>query len=543
TSGVNSVKPFQSRLPQFRECAAACGIDFTYYNGDQADQYSILETPGGGVAIFDFDNDGHMDVLATGGGEFREHDTIVGLPAGLFQQQASLRFKRVDQAAHLSGGDTRFSHGAAVADFDNDGFSDVLVTGYGGVMLHHNLGDGTFEEISEAMGFSDALWSASAAWGDFNGDGNLDVYVAHYLDWSFANGKNPRCESVQPGQRDVCPPRHFVGLPDTLFQSTGGGPFQDNSVESGIRRDKDDHGKGLAVVATDLDLDGDVDIYVANDAVENFLYRNEGKGVFTSLLSGAGFNESGVADGSMGIATGDLDLDGLPEIWVTNFERDNFALYKNQGDCLFAHASREMGVNAIGNLYVGWGTVFLDADNDGFEDIFSANGHTNRHPLYSPIKQKPLLLENERGRRLHSVAHLNPDLEVARNGRGVAAGDLDDDGDVDLVVSNINEPLVVLINEAGREHHWLALRLIGTKSNRDAVGATVFVTADGVTRLRQVQAGASYASTNDPRLFFGLGSSASVEHVEIRWPSGLIQKLGKLDVDRQLTIVEGDPSP
>ena len=527
-------------VAQFHDRAAESGIDFSYRNGQEAGYYSIVESLGGGIGLLDWDRDGDLDLFLPGGGRFGKDDTIGGRPSGVFLNRGDWDFLDSTLQAGISGESTRFSHGAAVGDYDADGFPDVLVTGYGGLVLWRNLGDGTFENATSGSGLDDTRWSTSAAWGDLNGDGHLDLYIAHYVNWSFQN--NPYCPSKETGKQDICPPRQFQPLPDTLYLSNGDGTFRDGSIASGLVQ-QGQSGKGLGVMMCDIDLDGDLDIYVCNDTVPNFLYRNDGRGGLeeAGMQSGAAVSETGVPEGSMGVDLGDYNLDGRLDLLVTNYERESIALYRNDGRGMFRHVSHIAGLTTVGGLYVGWGISFLDFDLDGDEDVFVSNGHVIRHPSEAPLRQLPLLFENQAGRRFANVAPGAGDyLGSPHMGRGVARGDLDNDGDIDLVVCHTNEPVAVLENRSDRRgHHWLGVRLIGTAEtiSRDAAGAIVTVRVAGMPdQTRQIKSGTSYASSNGLRLNFGLGDSPGVEGITIRWPGGVLQELGPSDGDRVLVI-------
>jgi enediyne biosynthesis protein E4 len=518
---------FLDRTPQ-------SGIEFTYRNGEEAGHFAILESLGGGVGILDFDRDGLEDVFVPGGGDFNEEPQPVGLPGGLFRNLGDWRFSDVAASAGVDRVGY-YSHGAAVADFDNDGFPDILVTGYGGLQLWHNHGDGTFSEIAVPAGLTDRLWSSSAGWGDLDGDGTLDLYVVHYVDWSFEN--HPYCPGPEPGLREVCPPREYEPLPDTLYLSNGDGTFRNATQEWGLSVE----GKGLGVILADLDLDGDLDIYVANDTVENFLYENVGGRLNdVSLLSGSSLSERGVPDGSMGVDLFDYNRDGLPDIWVVNYERESAALYENLGRLMFRHTSQPVGITAVGGLYVGWGTCCFDINRNGHEDIFISNGHVIRYPKNAPLLQRPLLLENLQGVRFRNVAPMAGEYMTSSHmGRGAAISDLNNSGAVDLIVSHTNEPVRVLSNETPPEGGWLAVDLIGTISPRDAVGAIVTLIARGGERqVRQWRGGGSYASTNSRRLYFGLGEAREIEKIEIRWPSGVRQDIDAPAPNQLLQVIE-----
>jgi hypothetical protein len=389
---------------------------------------------------------------------------------------------------------------------------------------------------------TDRSWSSSAGWGDLDGDGVLDLYLAHYVDWSPTN--HPRCQGASRDMADVCPPRKFEGLDDAVYLGNGDGTFRDGTHDVGLKPG----GKGLGVVLADLDHDGDLDVYVANDTVDNFLYVNDGHGHFaeTGLSSGTAVDDKGNPNGSMGVSVLDFDGDELLDLWVANYEDETFALYRNENRGLFRHVSSQVGLGALGTLLVGFGTVCGDFDGDGDEDIAVANGHVIHQPRNAPVKQEPLILLNDQKKRL--VRATFPEgtyLATPHAGRGLAMGDLDNDGDLDLVFANTNEPAAVLLNSGDASAHWLKLQLVGTVSNRDAIGARCVIhTSDG-TQLRHRYGGGSYLSSSDRVVHFGITSRATLESIEIHWPSGVVTKLnGENLVDpaawsnEVLTIVE-----
>jgi hypothetical protein len=527
-----SRNPSQTAI-HFSDATARSGITFGYRDGQEAGVYSMLESLGGGAAATDLDGDGRVDLVVAGGGEFGPGQEIRGLPPGTFRNEGEWRFTRVDPQAGLSIA-PYYNCGVAAGDYNDDGFTDLLLTGYGGLVLYRNHGDGTFVECAREAGLTDDLWSTSAAWGDVNGDGYPDLYVVHYVNWSLTN--NPVCKS-KGGQRDLCAPKDFEPLPHTLYANNGDGSLRDASQEAGLRPD----GKGLGVLMIDVDLDGRVDIYVANDTTPKFLYRNLGNLQFEEigLESGSSLSERGDPDGSMGVDVLDFNLDGLPDLWVSNFEDETFALYRNQGNCVFRHVSRVTGIMAAGGLYVGWGTVTSDFDRDGDEDMFVSNGHVLRYPTRTTLKQLPLVFENLGNERfLNVAAGAGEALTIPHLGRGVSAGDFDDDGDLDLALVPINEPVSILANDSQTASHWLALKLVGTQSSRDAVGTIIRIETPLGRQVRQVKGGGSYASTLDSRVFFGLGPATVVSRLEIRWPSGLTQTLESISGDQRLRIVE-----
>lgn len=523
----------------FSEEAAARGVAFTAVNGEEAGNLAIVESLGSGVGLFDFDRDGDLDLLAVGGGSFAEGTVLpASVDDGLFANDGSGHFTAVTAPAGIRRG-TFYAHGVEVADLDADGFPDLLLTGYDGLRLLANMGDGTFREVpAEEHGIASDGWHSSAAAADINGDGHLDLYLVRYVDWSPSN--HPPC--VVQGHRDVCPPGEFSGVSDRLWLATGDGRFRDASTTAGIV----DGGKGLGAVAADIDLDGDVDLYVANDTTPNRLYRGGGDGTLAEcgLVAGVAMGETGAPEGSMGTDIGDANLDGLPDIWVANFENQSFGLYRNFGGASFEHASGVSGITAVGSVYVGFGTMFLDADLDGAEDLFVANGHVMQFPTLTPLKQKPLLFHNLAGGRFANVADTaGAYFQQGHMGRGAAAGDLDGDGDDDIVVSQTNEPLAVLINETSHNRPPLIVELVGRQANRDCIGATAILETNRRRLLRQITGGGSYLSASGRALTWGLEDGENPVSLEIRWPGGSTTELPWQTGTGRFLLRQGDTTP
>ncbi len=532
---VSPVTPEKiSTTIRFTDVTTETGIDWTVRNGQEAGHLAILETLGAGCAIFDYDQDGRLDLCLLGGGQYDATPAATPLPLALYRQLAPWKFTAVQQPAGMAAA-RHYNHGALTADYDNDGFPDLLVTGYGGMQLFRNLGDGTFADVTATCGLeSDHLWSTAAAWGDLNADGMLDLFVGHYVDWSFAN--NPQCKSVVNSSRRVCGPTDFQGLPSRAFLSQADGSFRDASAELGL----DLEGKTLGVVLADFNDDRLPEIYVANDAVPNQMFQRQADGVYRdiALVSGVALGETGESDGSMGVDVGDLDGDGRLDLWVANFEDQSFAMYRNLGQNQFLHVSRAMGIAAVGRLAVGFGTVIFDADGDSWPDIFCANGHVQIERPRDQLAQSPFLFVNSDGKRFRNVAaEVGGYLGETHLGRGVACGDLDGNGSLDLVITHTNGRTAVLRNDTPIQN-WLAVRLTGRDSCRDAVGAQVTVRNGTRQQVQAVKGGGSYLSTSDRTLWFGLGQSSAVDSVDVRWPGGSHTRHEHVRITETLLIEE-----
>jgi hypothetical protein len=555
--------------PLFRDVTAHSGVDFTYHNGQEANQYSILETLGGGVGLIDYDGDGLLDIFVTGGGYFDgpdKHD-IKGYPSRLYKNLGNWKFRDVTHEVGLDQ-PVFYTHGCAVADYDGDGWPDLLVTGFDRLVLYHNVpdkqapGGRRFVDVTRQAGLhQDRGWSTGAAWADLDGDGRPDLYVCHYVDWSWK--KNPPC--YDSGHRQVCSPRLFEALPHKLYHNEAGvmvegrgarGPaslvprpslltpvFRDVSEKAGLNQPHVlKNSKGLGVLILSLNNErGLPDIYVADDTADNLLFANHGDMKFeeVSIPSGATRDELGQPNGSMGVDAADYDDSGLASLWVTNFEHEHHALYRQQGRGSYRHATMESGLGFIDMMYVGWGTGFVDLDNDGLEDLVIIHGGLSsysREPLHPAV-----LALNEGNARFKDVTARGGSYFRARHqGRGLALGDLDNDGRVDLVISHINEPLVILRNESDSGHHWLGVEL-ATRDHRDVVGAVLKLEGDGFTRTRFTKGGGSYLSSSDRRIVFGLGKAEKAGRLTVHWPSGepRVQVWSDLAIDRYHRLVQG----
>jgi hypothetical protein len=542
---VASQQVITNRQPvAFVDVTKAAGISFSSFSSPE--KKYIVESMNGGVALFDFDGDGRLDIYL-----LNSYTVDAALakrprpPAALYRNLGNGTFEEV--AAKAGVADPGWAMGVAVADYDNDGFDDLYVTCFGPNRLYRNRGNGTFQDVTEKARVGDPRFSTGAAWGDYNRDGYLDLFVSNYVDFKLEDlpqfGKGQLCQ--YRGVPVQCGPRGLPGSGDTLYRNNGDGTFTD--VSKAAKVDDPPGYYGLGVMWTDFDDDGWPDILVANDATPNYAYRNSHDGTFTEmgLMLGFAVNENGVEQGSMGISIGDYDRDGRLDVVVTNFSDDYNTIYHKNPDGTFTDVSRTTKTADVSMPYVGWGTKFFDYDNDGWLDLFVANGH-----VYPQIegaypggmyRQRKLFYRNLRDGTFAEVAQaLGAALMEPRASRGAAFGDYDDDGDVDVIVNDLDGPPMLLRNDGGsRAGHWISLKLVGTRSNRNAVGAKVWLKAGGLTQVDEVHSGDSYISHSDWRLHFGLGAATKVAEVTIRWPNGTTEKLKNLSIDKVVTVVEG----
>ena len=523
----------------FVDVAQESGIGFRHDNAASPEKY-LIETMGSGAAWLDFDQDGLLDVYLVNSAATAAYTPSKPLRNSLYQNQGAGVFKDVATQAGVTA-EGLFGTGTAVGDYDNDGDPDLFVTGFPRSILYRNQGDGTFTDVSEQAGVENpGKWGSSAAWFDYDNDGRLDLIVVNYLDWT--EDKNLFCGEKRPGYQSYCHPNKYKGQTPALFRNQGDGTFEDVSKASGIGGSA---GNGLGVVCFDFDDDGWMDVFIANDSMTNFLYRNRGNGTFedVTLAAAVAYGEDGKAEAGMGVDAADYDGDGRLDLYVTHLDFEFDRLYRNLGDGSFEDATF-LGKIGYQTFHVsGFGTRFIDYNNDGARDIFVANGHVldNIHLFHekTTYAEPKIVFRNTGGTFENVTAHLGADLSRPRVSRAAAFGDYDNDGDIDVLINNNGQAAELLRNDGGNRNHWLQVRLIGTKSNRDGVGARVKVTAGDLVQYEQQKGGMSYQAAHDPRLHFGFGERTRVDRIEIRWPSGAVDEITDVDVDRVVVVKEG----
>ena len=524
----------------FVDVAESMGITFTHRTGAEGKRY-LPETYGSGVAFLDYDNDGFLDLYLVNGGRLPGLSQAPLADNALYRNSQGRSFTDVTQ--ETGAGDQGYGMGVAVGDYDNDGDVDVYLSNFGPNSLLRNLG-GRFEQVAGQVGVADEGWGSSAAFADVDLDGQLDLYVANYLSYPVVDPL--ACTVGNTAELLYCDPRKFDGQEDRLYRNMGPEKqwhFTDWTKEAGLLQTS---GKELGVVFGDFDLDGDPDLYLANDLTPNALFRNDG-GRFTrrGLASGTSHNDEGQVEAGMGVDMGDVDGDGFEDIFVTNFQWESNTLYRQVAPGYYVDDTVPSGINALSLPFLGFGAGFFDSDKDGDLDLYVANGHVydnvEKVDQASSYAQRNQLLHNLGDGRFDTAANGGPGMDVFGVSRGVAFGDFDNDGDVDIAVTNSDGKPNLLRNEAAGENHWLGIKLRGRQSNRDGIGAVVILEAGGRRQTRQLRSAASYLSAHDTRLFFGLGKAPSVEEIEVRWPSGVVQRVQQVQADQYLVIEEKSP--
>ncbi len=534
SSSLPESKPF------FVNVAADAGLTAVLYCGG-ADKDHILESVGSGAAFVDYDEDGQLDLYLVNAWALDEQPSRVRLRGRnvLYRNLGNGRFEDVTERAQV--GDDSWGCGVCAGDYDNDGHVDLYVTNFGPNRLYRNLGNGTFEEVGETAGVADAGWGAGAAFFDADRDGDLDLYVVNYIDCKFEEVLAAQRTHVwQDKIKVMAGPFGMRGGRDRFYRNNGNGQFADATDEVGMTDIAESY--GLGVVASDLDNDGDVDVYVANDSNPNFLYRNDGNGKFTEVGSwtGAAVNAEGAAQGSMGVDAADFDGDGLQELFVTNFARDYSTLYHNSGNLFFEDISVRQQLNRFTFIQMGWGGAFFDYDLDGDVDLAQMNGHIypqvdNVPGLGESYRQEPLLLQNNGGRLADVSLHAFAGKEIAASGRGLAVGDYDNDGDLDFVMTAIDSPAFLFRNDTPRNGHWLKIRPLN-RHGSPAIGARAKISAGGVTQMRELRSGSTYQSQSALELHYGVGPVSRIDLVEVYWPDGETTQHPNLTADQTIVI-------
>lgn len=534
----------------FQDVSEKAGLTkWTHKMGTPSKTY-IVETKGSGVCLLDYDNDGWLDIFIVNGSTFDALDGKETSPhAALFHNNHNGTFTEVAKIAGVTN--DRWGIGCAAADYDNDGWPDIFVSNWGKNRLYHNNHNGTFSDVAEKAGVTLGNWSSAATWGDYDGDGKLDLFVAGYVHFDRNNlpvaeqNGVPNSYCTFRGEKVSCGPRGLKGEPDHLFHNNGDGTFTDVSEKAGVA-DKPGY-YGLGAVFADINNDGKIDLLVGDDSTPNYLYLNKGDGTFEDVSYASGFAVNGVGQetASMGIAVGDYENNGMLDVFDTTFSDNYKPLYHNEGDANMTDVSYDMGLGEITVPFLSWGDAFFDYDNDGWKDLMMADGHVypqaDIYPWGTSWKERPMLFHNLGGKKFEAVPAVEgTGLADVIAGRGMAVGDLFNDGKVDAVINVMDGHPVLLRNVNDDHNHWLEMKLVGgAKSPRDAVGATVYVTAGGMRQREDVLSGGSYLSTNDPRPHFGLGQATKVDDVEVHWPSGKVEHFAVPGVDRIVTLTEG----
>lgn len=523
---------------KFIDVAIPQGLTFEHDHGGSGERYYI-ETIGPGVCLFDYDNDDDLDIYFCQGSGLPGWDKDIILENKLYRNDGN---KWTDVTSSAGVGDRSYSMGCACGDVDNDGFTDLYVTNFGKDILYQNKGDGTFMDVTDISGINNPLWGASVAFFDMDADGLLDIYVSNYVEYSLDN--NPWCGDRRKGLRDYCKPDFFPGVEDLLFKNNGDWTFKDVSSKSGIEGRK---GKGLGVIPADFDLDGDSDLYVANDGVMNHYFINDGSGYFeeNAIFTGLGFNDNGLPEAGMGVDIGDVNGDGWPDIFVTNFSGESNTIYMNNKRGYFKDETFMSGLDQPSLDYVGFGTKLLDLDYDGWLDLFVVNGHVavninDVYKKYTHAQRKQIFLNKKDGTFKEFTSNDAGDIGQPSVGRGAAFGDLDNDGDLDVVIANNNGQANLLLRDGSPQKEWLGLLLVGGESNMDAIGARVTLETDGSRQTKFINTAGSYMASNDKRLIFGLGDEIIVKKIEVIWPSGKKDFFENVKTKKYYRILEGE---
>jgi enediyne biosynthesis protein E4 len=531
------IYPFSEVAP------SSSGITWTHISGSSKEKY-LPESTGAGCAFLDYDNDGWMDIYLVNSGPSDFYKPSLPLRNALYRNNRDGTFTDVTEKAGVAG--NGYGMGVALGDYNADGFPDLYLTQYGRSILYRNNGDGTFTDVTEHAGVAAPGWASSAVWFDYDNDGRLDLFVCRFVD--FDRSKHHHCGAPNipalAGMNEFCYPKVYGPMASWLFHNNGDGTFSDVSQKTGIT---DNPGKSWGVVATDINNDGWMDLFVANDTVANFLFLNHGGKKFEEIgfTAGVAYGPEGKARSGMGVDSADFDQDGWMDLFVTNLDHELFALYQNKRDETFDDKAGPLGIAAATQVMSGWGLKFFDYDNDGNLDLFIANGHPD--DLIEKIKpnvtySEPLLLLRNTGKGFENLGEESgPLFKRSLSARGMALGDFDNDGSVDVLIAVNNGAPVLLHNNAGRQNHWLGANLIGKKSNPDAVGARITYQAGDLKRSRMKVGGGSYLSSHDPRMVLGLGKREKIDWLEVKWPmpGGTTQRFTDLPVDRYITIVEG----
>ncbi len=503
-------------------------------------EHYLPETTGAGCAFLDYDNDGWMDIYLVNSGRCDFYDPNPPLRNALYHNNRDGTFTDVTEKAGVLGGG--YGQGVAVGDYDGDGFPDLYVTQYGRNILYHNNGDGTFTDVTEKAGVAAPGWSSSAVWFDYDNDGRLDLFVCQFVE--FSKDKNKNCRVGADAKRGYCIPHVYRPTSSWLFHNNGDGTFTDVTKSLGIAERP---GKAWGVVATDINNDGLMDLFVANDTVANFLLINRGGGKFEEIGEPAGvaYSTEGRPRSGMGVDSADFDQDGWMDLFVANVDREFYSLYRNNHDDSFDDRAAGVGIAEATRLMSGWGLKFFDFDNDGELDLLLANGNPDDliEEIHPQVKyQEPMLLFHNTGKSYRNIsAESGPVFAKSFSARGMAIGDFNNDGALDVLVSVNNGAPILLRNNVGAQNHWLGIKLLGKKSNPDAVGARITFQAQELKRSRMKVAGGSYLSDHDPRIVLGIGKRTKIDWIEVKWPlpSGAVQRFTDLPIDRYITIVEG----